>query len=214
MTAITRTAPRRQNDWARRAGIVQDALLITVSALFAYVHVQRILDGHVSSAFFAIEQGMLVWMFLTRRRTNTTSTRPMDWVVAAIGGWLPLAVRPSDAAGTLLESIGTGVQLGGLLLVIVGFSYLGRSFGVVAANRGVKVNGPYRLVRHPIYFAHFVTVSGFVLANPGALNLGILLVATTFQMLRIRAEERVLSQSGDYQSYQEVVRWRLLPGVF
>ena len=37
----------------------------------------------------------------------------------------------------------------GLYVQISGKLILGRSFGLIAANRGIKVAGPYRIVRHP-----------------------------------------------------------------
>jgi protein-S-isoprenylcysteine O-methyltransferase Ste14 len=98
--------------------------------------------------------------------------------------------------------------------VSVGFFYLGRSFGVVAANRGLKVNGPYRLVRHPIYFAHFVTTSGFLVANFSPWNAALFAVFAVCQVARIWAEERVLSATADYAAYSAQVRWRLIPGLF
>lgn len=198
--------------WQRRVALLQDALLISVSAFFFFVHATRIAEGRFTSLPFAIEQALLVGMFLTRRRSQATSTRPFDWVVA-VGGWLPLLMRPQDGAGTT-ELIGTAVQLGGLVAASVGFCYLGRSFGVVAANRGLKVNGPYRLVRHPIYFAHFVTTSGFLVANFSGWNAALFAFFVACQVARIQAEERVLSDTADYAAYRARVRWRLLPGVF
>ena len=44
----------------------------------------------------------------------------------------------------------------GLLFVIAGKITLGRSFGIVPANRGV-VAGPYTLVRHPIYAGYLLS---------------------------------------------------------
>ncbi len=151
--------------------------------------------------FFALEQGLLVGMFLTRRRTNTTSTRPWDWFVATIGGWLPLAMRPQEAGGSI-EAFGTFLQVAGLSCVIVSFSTLGKSFGVVAANRGLKVGGPYRFVRHPIYMSHSITLIGFCLANLWWYNTVILVTVTVFQVLRIQAEERVLAATSDFESYR------------
>ena len=136
--------------------------------------VREALDGHLRNIPFAFEQGLLVFMFLSRRRAIATSSRPMDWVVA-IGGWTALLLRPHDG-DSLPQLVGTGIQVAGLCLVFVGFSYLGRSFGVVAANRGLKVNGPYRIVRHPIYFAHFVTMSGYIVGNPTPWNIAVFAV--------------------------------------
>lgn len=200
--------------WRRRLSFAQDAALVCIAAIFFYVHARHAVETRsLANVFFAVEQGLLVGMFLTRRRTTSTSTRPADWAVATIGGWLPLAARP-DEIGGMLGTLGTTMQLVGLTCVILSFAALGRSFGIVAASRGLKVRGPYGLVRHPIYLAHTVTLTGFILANPTAFNLAILAVGTTAQVLRIRAEERVLMEVSDYAAYKSKVRWRLIPGIF
>ena len=51
-----------------------------------------------------------------------------------------------------------GRQLTGLL-VEDGKLSLGRSFGLMPANRGVVSTGMYRLVRHPIYLGYLVTLA-------------------------------------------------------
>ena len=194
--------------------MAQDASLVVVSALFFYAQASHVIESQsLTNVFFAIEQGLLVGMFLTRRRSQYTSTRLQDWVVATIGGWGTLALRPHESGGTW-EVAGAGLQLVGLSLVIVSFYTLGKSFGVVAANRGLKVGGPYRLVRHPIYFAHFVTMLGFVVANLWWWNVALLATVTAFQVLRINAEERVLRATSEYDEYATKVRWRLLPGLY
>lgn len=200
--------------WRRRASMAQDAALIAVSALFLVVHLRLMLAGHFGSAFFATEQALLVWMFLTRRRSQATSTRVSDWIVATLGGWLTLALQPVGTAHAPMEFAGTALQLVGLSFTIVGFLALGRSFGVVAANRGLTVHGPYRIVRHPIYVSHGVTLAGFLLANPAAVNFAIGAVVVTCQLMRISAEERVLTATSDYNGYRAQVRWRLIPGLY
>jgi protein-S-isoprenylcysteine O-methyltransferase Ste14 len=200
--------------WRRYGSMVQDACLVVVSALFFYLQAVHVVSDHsASSVGFAAEQAMLVGMFLTRRRSYATSTRLLDWVVAA-GAWLPLAARPVSGEAALPSALGIAIQVIGLSLTLVCFSALGRSFGVVAANRGLKVHGPYRLVRHPIYFSHFVTLSGFLVANFSPYNVAILGVVAVCQVMRIRAEERVLVETADYAAYRARVRWRLVPGVY
>lgn len=215
MTAAT--APTRASSpsrWKRRAAMAQDAALVVVSALFFYAHGRSALEGHsLASAFFAIEQALLVGIFLTRRRPIYTSPRVYDWVIATIGGWFALASRPAPSGG-LLEGYGVGLQVVGLTWVIVSFATLGRSFGVVAANRGLKTYGPYRLVRHPIYLGHNITLAGFLLANLTWWNGFVFATVVVFQVLRIQAEERVLRATSDYESYASRVRWRLVPGLY
>ncbi len=196
------------------SSFAQDAVLILVASFFFYIHIERMLaHGVFTSAPFAIEQGLLVGLFLTRRRARATSRRLIDWV-AAVGGWLPFAFMPADNVARGLATSGTAVQMVGLSLTIVCFMALGRSFGIVAANRGLKVNGPYRIVRHPIYFAHVVTMTGFVLANLHAYNVALFAIIMAFQVYRMNAEERVLTETGDYSQYASRVRWRLIPGVY
>ncbi len=195
--------------------MAQDALLVVITGLFIWVYANEVIkSGSITSLFFAVEQSILIGMFLTRRRSYATSTRAADWIAATIGGWLPLALRPVDGAGDAAALTGTGLQLLGLTLTSIGFLALGKSFGVVAANRGLKVKGPYSIVRHPIYFSHTVTMSGFVIANFSPVNLAIVLVVSVFQILRMNAEERVLLATSDYASYKERVPYRLLPGVY
>lgn len=215
MAVIIATAGNRpaSNSWKRRLSYLQDAALVGISALFVYAQATHAIEtGRVTNIFFALEQALLVGMFLTRRRTDTTSQRPWDWFVAAIGGWFALAMRPNEIGGPG-EAIGVAIQCAGLVLVIICLLTIGKSFGVVAANRGLKVHGPYRIVRHPIYFSHSLTQLGFVIVNPWWPNFAIFATVLVFQVLRMRAEERVLSETSDYAAYKSQVRWRILPGV-
>ncbi|MEP7216674.1 MAG: isoprenylcysteine carboxylmethyltransferase family protein [Anaerolineaceae bacterium] len=215
VTSSTSGRIERLRYFRRLGSMTQDAALVVLSAFFFYIHARHVfIDHDVTSVFFAVEQALLVGVFLARRRSYVTSVRPGDWIVASLGGWLPLALQPSGGAPGGVLVFGTVVQMLGLTLTCYGFWSLGRSFGVVAANRGIKTRGPYRIVRHPIYFSHSITMGGFLLANPSALNAVLLAVITGFQLLRIRAEERVLTESGDYGAYAGQVRWRLVPGLY
>ncbi len=90
---------------------------------------------------------------------------------------------------------------------------LGRSFGVVAANRGIKSGGLYGVVRHPIYAAYTVAMVGYVLAAPTIANVVVVSITMTFQVRRMFAEEAVLMRSAEYRSYACAVPWRLVPGL-
>jgi protein-S-isoprenylcysteine O-methyltransferase Ste14 len=102
----------------------------------------------------------------------------------------------------------------GLSLVVVGKMALGRSFGVVPANRGVVVRGPYMFVRHPIYTGYLITHVGFFMANPAPWNGAVILIADAALILRALMEERVLSADAEYLGYCQRVGWHLVPGVF
>ena len=109
----------------------------------------------------------------------------------------------------------------GAFLLLFGFCiHLGaklslfRSFGVVPANRGLKVKGLYSLVRHPMYAGYFLTHIGFLLAVPTLWNFGIYICSWVLMVSRIYLEEELLSRSQDYQEYKKRVPYRIIPGVF
>jgi len=185
--------------WRRRLSYTQDASLVCISALF-YVHATHAVEARsVANVFFALEQGLLVGMFLTRRRTNTTSTRPWDWFVATIGGWLPLAMRPQEAGGSI-EAFGTFLQVAGLSCVIVSFATLGKSFGVVAPRR-LKVGG--RTASSATQSTCRTHHTDRVLSGePWWLQQVILVTVTVLKVLRIQGRRRVLAATSEYESYR------------
>ncbi len=99
-------------------------------------------------------------------------------------------------------------------MVIGGKISLGRSFGLIPANRGIVSSGLYRLVRHPIYLGYLVTHIAFVLANPTAWNIALLVTADVALLARAVCEERTLARDQSYRAYQTRVRWRVVPGLF
>jgi protein-S-isoprenylcysteine O-methyltransferase Ste14 len=112
-----------------------------------------------------------------------------------------------DVATAMISAIGLG-------LVVIGKMALGRSFGLVPANRGIVVRGPYTVVRHPIYTGYLITHVGFFIADPTGWNAAVILIADTALILRALMEERVLSADAEYQNYCRRVGWHLVPGVF
>jgi protein-S-isoprenylcysteine O-methyltransferase Ste14 len=91
---------------------------------------------------------------------------------------------------------------------------LGRSFGLMPANRGVVSSGVYRVVRHPIYLGYLFTHVAFLFATPSTWNIAALLAADAALLMRAVCEEHTLSQDSQYRAYQQTVRWRVCPGLF
>jgi protein-S-isoprenylcysteine O-methyltransferase Ste14 len=106
------------------------------------------------------------------------------------------------------------ISLAGLTLVVAGKLTLGRSFGLVPANRGVVADGPYSIVRHPIYAGYLITHVGFLAAHPDPLNIALVAAADTALIFRALLEERVLGRDERYQVYCRRVSWHLVPGLF
>ena len=102
----------------------------------------------------------------------------------------------------------------GMMFQISAKVALWRSYGLIPANRGVKTGGPYRFVRHPMYFGYTLTHIGFLLGFPSLQNF--LLYVSTFliEVARLLREERILNQDSVYRDYATRVHYRLIPGVF
>ncbi|HDR1922580.1 TPA: isoprenylcysteine carboxylmethyltransferase family protein [Pasteurella multocida] len=91
--------------------------------------------------------------------------------------------------------------------------YLGRSFGLLPAYRNIVDTGPYRLVRHPIYFGYFMTHVGFLLNQFSFYNLFVFIILYCFQFGRMYYEERILSRTEEYCKYKERVKKRFIPFI-
>lgn len=98
-----------------------------------------------------VTESIMVVMVLIRRNANNLSMRPMDWGLAFSATCMSLLARPHDGPGHVWDSIAVLLTMTGLGTQLYAKLTLGRRFGIVAANRGICVAGPYRFVRHPIY---------------------------------------------------------------
>lgn len=126
----------------------------------------------------------------------------------------PPLVAPLASGGLLSDAVTAIASGAGLLITIAGKLALGRSFGLMPANRGIVCTGLYRLVRHPIYAGYLMTHVAFLVAHPSPWNIAVILVADAALLARAVCEERTLARDPEYVRYLETVRWRVLPGVF
>jgi len=83
-----------------------------------------------------------------------------------------------------------------------------------SASSPLEVGGPYRWLRHPIYFGWILMVFGAPTMTSGRLLFAS--ISTLYLIVAIPFEERGLQvEFGQaYRDYQRRVRWRLVPGVW
>jgi protein-S-isoprenylcysteine O-methyltransferase Ste14 len=194
--------------------LLERAIAVTFFSFFA----SRLLSVYMTTGthgylLLLCSECLVILFLLVRRVTNEVSLKPVDWCVAVAGTTLPLLVT-AGGEPIVPSSISGVVMLVGLATNVWAKLTLRRSFGIVAANRGVKTRGPYGYIRHPMYFGYVVTQIGFLLSNPTIWNLTIYLAALTLQILRISAEERTLLKDPRYRMYAVDVRYRLIPCIF
>ncbi len=132
-------------------------------------------------------------------------------MIALTATFCPLLLRPTQASHDLV--VGQFLVCTGLVLQALGMLSLKRSIGMVPANRGIVTTGLYRVVRHPLYSAYVLTLSGYLISNFTLGNTLVLALWFPLTILRIVEEERFLSQDPAYVLFMERTRWRLIPYV-
>lgn len=210
-------------EWPTRAGPFRVRTIATlgcnlVGAAFAVYlllpNLRFFLDTHSPMAFvFVIQQVWVGVIFLIRRSPRTASHNPLDWSVAYGGWFFGLLVRPGGPALPFSSTFGLAMQCAELALWTWAFANLSRSYGIVAADRGLTTRGPYRFVRHPLYLAYMIGGVGYLVQSLSPWNILIVGVTMGFQVARILREEHHLD-GARYGEYRRRVRWHLLPGIW
>jgi protein-S-isoprenylcysteine O-methyltransferase Ste14 len=170
--------------------------------------------GRMTGLLLLASELLVVVLTVLRRTTSVVDRSYRARVLTACSMLGPVLVRPGTVAALAPEVMTVLLSATGLMVVIGGKLSLGRSFGLMPANRGVVSSGLYRIVRHPIYMGYLVTHVGFLAANPTIWNIAMLVGADLTLLWRAVCEEQTLQQDEAYRAYQQVVRWRVLPGVF
>jgi len=161
-----------------------------------------------------ISETAVMIFVLIRRPTNQISLRLGDWLLAIAATAAPLMIQPGLDMFPAIAPLGVALVLFGNVVQGLAKLSLRRSFGIAPANRGIKADGLYRFVRHPMYAGYLAVHIGVMILMPSPINLVIYAIGWWAQILRLKAEEELLSQDPAYVAFKQKVRYRLLPGVF
>lgn len=206
--AIDRGFARIDPRWLDR--IEQGVILLLW--VFLVLRVVRSPNGY--APLLLVSETTVLGFVLIRRSTRDISRDLGDWLLAITATAAPLLVQPGTSPWPQIAGLGVMLVVLGNLGQAGAKLTLRRSFGVAPANRGVKVAGPYAFVRHPMYAGYLLVHIGNMVLFPSLLNLVVYGIGWWAQILRLRAEEALLSQDEAYRAYCEKVRWRLIPGIF
>ena len=200
----------RALDW------LEKAIVVGLFASFAERNYHAVVDqGHWFNVIMVASEALVALFVLIRRPSTEVTHRPGDWLLAFAATVGPLLAGATSRSHPLIpQGSGVMILLVGLALQIWAKLTLRRSFGIVPANRGVKANGPYRFVRHPMYLGYVTVHVGFLLLSPNVWNIVVYGVSFAIQLVRMRAEERLLGCDPTYAAFAGKTRFRLLPGVF
>ncbi|HWD55851.1 MAG TPA: isoprenylcysteine carboxylmethyltransferase family protein [Acidimicrobiales bacterium] len=185
------------------------------AAYFAAVTLEAYLRTHrLLGVGFFVEQMVVVVVYLVRRPARQVTRRSTDWVLAFGGTFVPVLLRPDGTHPALGVNLGIAFGVLGLAICLWSFLALGRSFGFAAADRGLVRDGPYAVVRHPIYASYLLLQCGYVLQSVSLRNLVVFLMASGFNVGRALVEDELLAGNPAHAAYRGKVRWRLVPGLW
>ena len=168
----------------------------------------------VSTVFSTIFLVLILYFTITRLppRHSAAGLEPRLTAVAGTFVMALLIILPPGEIGPELRIASTLLIIVGTILSLYCIRQLGRSFSIMATARELVTEGPYKIIRHPLYGAEVVTILGVCIGHwsPAAAALGLVWLA--LQIRRAQNEERVLRESfPEYGDYARRVPM-LLPG--
>jgi protein-S-isoprenylcysteine O-methyltransferase Ste14 len=188
-------------------------VVVLAFGLQVYVSYRKYHDtGSINTLGLLVVNIVFLAIYIARRDASSISTSPSLWLLAFAAVCVPFIFRTTAVAAPS-AAVGYSVQVVGLGALLAALLSLRRSFGIVPAHRGIRTQGLYNLVRHPVYASELLVLGGFTIANPSELNIGLWLVECVLQFARACAEERFLSADPVYLQYRARVKYRLIPLV-
>jgi protein-S-isoprenylcysteine O-methyltransferase Ste14 len=196
-------------DWTSRATIV---IIYGGSALIGAASVPRLLPldsihkllmvaASIANVLFL---GLVALTTITRlipiRKSKGIETR----ISALLGTFLSIALAflPKAELGPVWSALSTALILVGTSLSIVVLRWLGKSFSILAEARRLVTEGPYRIVRHPLYLSEGIALVGVTLQVLSPLAVLFAIVVVVVQYRRMINEERILKLAfPEYQAY-------------
>ena len=140
--------------------------------------------------------------------------RDLPGTAYSMTGWFREITVAAQVIGVVMIAIAVSVldplELAGVRQVLE--ARLQRSLKLQAND--IRMVGPYRWVRHPLYLGWILVVFGE--ADMSATRLAFASISTAYLLIAIPWEEaRMAEMSGkSYERYCQRVRWRIVPGLW
>jgi protein-S-isoprenylcysteine O-methyltransferase Ste14 len=164
----------------------------------------------IGSSSLNIAVGLLIVFRQPTKQFGSIGSVVLSLPSFIIGGVLFKMGQPFDSWSFYLKLI----FLTGICAALISSFSLGKNFSIFPSVREISKKGPYQLVRHPIYSSELLLTSCCVFGNMNQISIVLLLFFVSFLLLRINQEEKLLENTSEYKKYQEMVKWKLIPGIW
>jgi protein-S-isoprenylcysteine O-methyltransferase Ste14 len=209
-------------EWAARVIVILVFTALAVLSLSgAFQAVTHWSDEPVGHKLLYIAARLSNALFLALvAATTVTRLRPVrkaegiqPRVAALLGTFLAttLALLPPAQLASIWLALSSALVVLGALLSFVVLRWLGRSFSIMAEARRLVTDGPYAIVRHPLYICEEIALVGVVIQVISPLALLIAAIHGLLQFRRMLNEETILrSTFPEYEQYADCTP-RLIP---
>jgi protein-S-isoprenylcysteine O-methyltransferase Ste14 len=227
--ALATAAP---HDWVSRDRLARIGVISAFTVLEVFLVSQFIIAARTTSSDDALGLAhllasacmitfvaMMVALTVVRDQARLQAPGVRPRIAALIGTNLILfgaLFLPARTPLTMFESVASSVLiLAGNFLSVMVIRRLGRSFSIMAEARTLVTDGPYALVRHPLYLMEETAIVGVFIQFATWPAVVLFVVHFVFQLQRMRNEERVLMQAfpREYRAYAARTA-RLIPGIW
>ena len=110
--------------------------------------------------------------------------------------------------------LSAGLILTGNVLCVYVLSYLGRSFSIMPEARKLVSDGPYGIVRHPLYLAEQIAILGIFIQFASMYAAILIAVHFIFQLRRMLNEENLLRATFPEYAVYMTRTARLIPAIW
>jgi protein-S-isoprenylcysteine O-methyltransferase Ste14 len=196
-------------DWIARAALV---VVFTAFTVLGIAGIPRLLPLDSLHKLLMFAAGIANVFFLSLvAATAITRLVPIQKskgieprLSALLGTFLctTVALLPKAELGPVWSIVSTTLILTGTSLSFVVLRWLGKSFSIFAEARRLVTEGPYGIVRHPLYLCEGIALVGVTLQVLSPLAVLIALAAVMVQCRRMINEEAILQATfPDYRLY-------------
>jgi protein-S-isoprenylcysteine O-methyltransferase Ste14 len=196
-------------DWTARAAVV---VVFTALVLIGVAGIPRLLPLDSMHKLLMIAARIANVLFLSLvAATTITRLNPIQKskgieprLSALLGTFLctALALLPKAELAPVWSIVSTTLILVGTSLSFVVLRWLGKSFSIFAEARRLVTEGPYRIVRHPLYLCEGIALVGVTLQVLSPLAVIIAIAAVMIQCRRMINEEAILQAAfSEYRVY-------------
>jgi protein-S-isoprenylcysteine O-methyltransferase Ste14 len=174
-------------------------------------HWPSLLSNFCLASFYLL----LALLIMTRPPAKAQANGLLPRIAAFVGTYLPWTITFFSRTDQALPNLASAAcTLIGITMMLVTIRHLGRSFSLTPQARSVVQTGPYRWIKHPLYFAEEIAILGVVLQYLTPITVVVFVLHIAVQVCRILYEEDLLRCNCPEYSVYEASRWRLIPCVW